>query len=85
MFIQGGDSMYNVQKNKKKNSDAKIAANDRYNKKHYKNISIRIKPDQADFIRDTAKKKNLSIIFNNFSYNFSYFHYLIPKHYTSFH
>lgn len=61
MFIQGGDSMYNVQKNKKKNSDAKIAANDRYNKKHYKNISIRIKPDQADFIRDTAKKKNLSI------------------------
>lgn len=61
MFIQGGDSMYNVQKNKKKNSDAKIAANDRYNKKHYKNISIRIKPDQADFIRDTAKKNNLSI------------------------
>ncbi len=61
MFIQGGDSMYNVQKNKKKNSDAKIKANDRYKNKTYKRIAIDIKPNQADFIRDTAKKNNLSI------------------------
>lgn len=61
MFIQGGDSMYNVQKNKKKNSDAKIAANNRYKNKTYKRIAIDIKPNQADFIRDTAKKNNLSI------------------------
>ena len=52
--------MDNTQKIKK-NSDAKIKANDRYNKKHYKNISIRIKPDQADYITQVADKLNLSI------------------------
>ena len=46
---------------KPKNSRAKIIANNRYTAKHYKNINIKIKPDGADFIRDTAKKNNLSI------------------------
>lgn len=50
--------MDNVQK---KNSDAKIKANNRYKNKAYKRIAIDIKPDQADFIRDTAKKNNISI------------------------
>lgn len=50
--------MNNVQK---KNSDAKIKANDKYNKKHYKNISIRIRPDQAEKIRETAQRHHLSL------------------------
>ena len=52
--------MDNTQKIKK-NSDAKIKANDRYNKKHYKNISIRTKPDQADYIKQVADRKGLSL------------------------
>ena len=40
---------------KPKNSKAKIKATDRYNKKHYKNISIRVKPEEADYIRKVAK------------------------------
>ena len=47
--------------NNPNNSKAKINANDRYNKKHYKNISIRVKPEEADYIRKVAKDKEISI------------------------
>lgn len=46
---------------KPKNSRAKIEANNRYAQKTYKNISIKIKPHEAEYIRSTAKKFNLSI------------------------
>ena len=47
--------------NNPKNSKAKINANDRYNKNHYENISIRVKPEEADYIRKVAKDKEISI------------------------
>lgn len=46
---------------KKKNSDAKIRANAKYNKKNYKNLSIKIRPDQAEKIRDIAQRHHLSL------------------------
>ena len=46
---------------KVKNSKARIKANDRYNKANYKNISIRVKPDQAEEIRATAEKLHQSL------------------------
>ena len=46
---------------KAKNSKARIKANDRYNKANYKNISIRVKPDQADEIRATAENLHQSL------------------------
>ena len=46
---------------KKKNSDARIKANDKYNKANYKNISIRVKPEQAEKIRGSAARHNLSL------------------------
>ena len=46
---------------KPKNSKAKIKATDRYNKKHYKNISIRVKPEEADYIRKVAKDRGISL------------------------
>ena len=58
--FSSGDSMDNVQ-NKPKNSRARIEANNRYAKKTDKNISIKVKPNEAEFIRDTARKHNLSI------------------------
>jgi len=45
----------------KKNSDAKIRANAKYSKSHYKNISIKIKPEDAEMIRNTASLYNMSI------------------------
>ena len=52
----------NIEQEKtKKNSDARIKANNKYAKSHYKNISIKIRPDQAEYIRDVASKNNLSI------------------------
>lgn len=46
---------------KKKNSDARIKANDKYNKANYKNISIRVKPEQAEKIRESAARHDLSL------------------------
>lgn len=60
MSIARGDIMDSA-KNKPKNSRAKIEANNRYKNKTYKRIAIDIKPTEADYIRDTAKKYNLSI------------------------
>lgn len=45
----------------KKNSDAKIRANAKYTKNHYKNISIKIKPEEAETIRSAASLYNMSI------------------------
>ena len=53
--------MDNSQNKIKKNSDARIRANNKYSRSHYKNVSIKIKPDEAEYIRDTAKKYGLSI------------------------
>ena len=44
----------------KKNSDARIKANARYNKKAYCNISIRIKPIDYNIIDDYCKMHNIS-------------------------
>ena len=45
----------------KKNSKARIKATDKYNKANYKNLSIRVKPDQAEKIRDAAQRHHLSL------------------------
>lgn len=46
--------------NQKKSSTAQIRAVNKYNKKTYSNISIRIKPDDAEFIDSYAKRINIS-------------------------
>ena len=46
---------------KRKNSEARIRANAKYTKAHYKNISIKIKPEQAEAIRAKARAYNISI------------------------
>lgn len=50
-----------MENTQKKNSDAKIRANAKYTKNHYKNISIKIKPEDAEMIRNTASLYNMSI------------------------
>ena len=47
--------------NERKNTQAKIDANARYNKRKYKNIAVRYKPEEAEEIRETAEKMGLSI------------------------
>lgn len=44
----------------KKNSDARIKANARYNKKAYCNISIRVKPIDYNIIDAYCKNHNIS-------------------------
>lgn len=46
---------------KAKNSEARIRANNKYSRANYKNVSIKIRPDQAEIIRNTAKQFNISI------------------------
>lgn len=46
---------------KAKNSEARIRANNKYTRANYKNVSIKIRPEQAEIIRDTAKQFNISI------------------------
>lgn len=53
--------MNNTQENTPKNSKAKIRANNRYAQKTYKNINIKIKPEEAENIRNIADKHGLSI------------------------
>lgn len=48
-------------KPQKKNSDARIRANAKYNRKTYKQIKINVRPDQAEKIRDTAQRYHLSL------------------------
>ena len=54
----GGDT---VENNEKKNSDARIRANNKYKNAHYKRIGIDVKPEEAQYIKDTAKKYDMSI------------------------
>ena len=53
--------MDNSQNEIKKNSDARIRANNKYNKSHYKNISIRLAPNKINYIKQVAINKDLSI------------------------
>lgn len=46
--------------NKPKNSPAKIAANNRYNAKHYRQIKANIKPDDYTLIDEYCKLTNIS-------------------------
>ena len=53
--------MFVENNNKNRNSAAKIKANNKYSLSHYKNISVKIKPQDADFIRETAKQNKISL------------------------
>ena len=46
---------------KAKNSEARIRANNKYKKANYQRISVDIRPEQAEIIRDTAKQFDISI------------------------
>ena len=46
---------------KAKNSEARIRANNKYKKANYQRISIDIRPEQAEAIRETAKQFDMSI------------------------
>ena len=46
---------------KAKNSEARIRANNKYKKANYQRISVDIRPEQAEAIRETAKQFNISI------------------------
>lgn len=46
---------------KAKNSEARIRANNKYTRANYKNVSIKIRPEQAEIIRNTAKQFDISI------------------------
>ena len=50
-----------MDENIKKNSDARIRANNKYKNAHYKRVGIDVKPEEAQYIRDTAKKYDMSI------------------------
>ena len=50
-----------TEENKKKNSDAKIRANNKYRNSHYKSISIMISPEIADDIKATARSEGKSL------------------------
>ena len=47
--------------NIKKNSDAKIKANNKYKNSHYKRLAIDVKPDVAEKIKDHAEENNQSV------------------------
>ena len=46
---------------KAKNSEARIRANNKYTNANYQNINIKIRPEQAEAIRETAKQLDISI------------------------
>lgn len=46
---------------KAKNSEARIRANNKYKKANYQRISVDIRPEQAEIIRNTAKQFDTSI------------------------
>lgn len=47
--------------NEPKNSKARIKANGKYLKNNYKRINIAVRPEQADRIKETAKRFDLSL------------------------
>ena len=48
-------------KDNNKRKKSQIKATDKYNKANYKNISIRIRPEQAEKIRESAQQHNFSL------------------------
>ena len=49
-----------MESKQKKTSDAQIKASNKYKNSHYKRVAIDLKPDDADFINDYSKEKNIS-------------------------
>lgn len=47
---------------KKASATARTRATTKYHKAHYKRMYISTTPDQADYIRETAKKYNITIV-----------------------
>lgn len=50
-----------MENKQRKTSDAQIKASDKYNKKTYKNIAIRVKPETAEKIKGYADLKKHSV------------------------
>lgn len=50
-----------MEENQRKNSAAKIKANNKYRNSHYKSVSIFVKPDIAEEFRSTAKAEGKSL------------------------
>ena len=48
--------------NRKSNATARTRATTKYHKAHYKRMYISTTPEQADYIRETAKKYNITIV-----------------------
>lgn len=48
--------------NRKSNATARTRATAKYHKAHYKRMYISTTPEQADYIRETAKKYNITIV-----------------------
>lgn len=50
-----------MENKEKKNSNAKIKANNKYRNAHYKSISVMILPEKAEEIKVTAKAEGKSL------------------------
>ena len=57
--MQNNDKI--LTENEPKNSKARIKANGKYLKNNYKRINIAVRPEQADRIKETAKRFDLSL------------------------
>lgn len=57
--MQNNDKI--LTENEPKNSKARIKANGKYLKNNYKRINIAVRPEQADRIKEIAKRFNLSL------------------------
>lgn len=56
-----GSPDQNQDKPQRKNSQARINANNKYSKTHYKDVSMKVKPETAEYLRNTAKKYETSL------------------------
>lgn len=56
-----GSPDQNQDKPQRKNSQARINANNKYSKTHYKDVSMKVKPETAEYLRNTAKKFETSL------------------------
>ena len=56
-----GSPDQNQNKPQRKNSQARINANNKYSKTHYKDVSMKVKPETAEYLRNTAKKFETSL------------------------
>ena len=50
-----------MEEKKRRNSAAKIRANNKYKNSHYKSVSICVKPEIAEELRSTAKAEGKSL------------------------